>query len=141
MAEVRLPDKLRGKASGDVIAGIRPEDFEDAGLVGDTRDRGNTFKAKIDVLESMGSELYAHFKAETDQKIESDELRELAEDSGAGEVPGGGEDGAIVARLEAASKAQEGSELELWVDATKVKLFDPKDGRNLAVADGAASAD
>ncbi len=118
-----------------MIAGVRPEDFEDAALVGDARDRGSTFTAKIDVLESMGSELYAHFSVESDQTIESDELRELAEDSGAGEVPGGGEEGAIVARLEAASKAAEGSELELWVDATKVKLFDPKDGRNLAVAE------
>ena len=88
IVDVRLPDELRGKTSGEVIAGIRPEDFEDASLVGDARDRGNTFTAKIDVLESMGSELYAHFSVESDQTIESDELRELAEDSGAGEVPG-----------------------------------------------------
>jgi multiple sugar transport system ATP-binding protein len=131
MADVRLPDALRGKASGDVIAGIRPEDFEDVHLVGDARDRGTTFKATIDVLESMGSELYAHFSTTTDQRIESEELRELAEDSGAGEVPGSGEEGQIVARLEAASKVSEGEEAELWLDATKIKLFDPKDGRNL----------
>ena len=131
MADVRLPDALRGKASGDVIAGIRPEDFEDVHLVGDARDRGTTFKAKIDVLESMGSELYAHFSTTTDQRIESEELRELAEDSGAGEVPGAGAEGQIVARLEAASKVSEGEEAELWLDATKIKLFDPKDGRNL----------
>ena len=53
-------------------------------------------------------------------------------------MPGAGEEGAIVARLEAASKAAEGGELELWVDATKVKLFDPKDGRNLAVAESSS---
>ena len=132
MAEVAVSGDMHG-ASGDVIAGIRPEDFEDASLVGDAKSRGATFKATIDVLESMGSELYAHFSVGTDQAIESDELRELAEDSGAGEVPSAGEEGEIVARLEAASKAQEGSELELWVDATNVKLFDPKDGRNLAL--------
>jgi multiple sugar transport system ATP-binding protein len=132
MAEVAVFGEVGG-ASGEVIAGIRPEDFEDAALVGENKNRGATFKATIDVLESMGSELYAHFSVATDQAIESEELRELAEDSGAGEVPSAGEEGEIVARLEAASKAQEGSELELWVDATKVKLFDPKDGRNLAV--------
>jgi multiple sugar transport system ATP-binding protein len=131
MAEVAVFGDV-GDAKGDVIAGIRPEDFEDASLVGEAKNRGATFKATIDVLESMGSELYAHFSAGTDKTIESDELRELAEDSGAGEVPGAGEEGAIVARLEAASKARQGSELELWVDATKVKLFDPKDGRNLS---------
>ena len=117
-----------------MIAGIRPEDFEDAALVGDAKNRASRSRPQIDVVESMGSELYAHFTAETDQAIESEELRELAEDAGAGEVPGGGEDGAIVARLDAASKAQEGRRLELWLDATKVQLFDPKDGRNLAAS-------
>ena len=140
MAEVAVFGDTGG-VSGEVIAGIRPEDFEDATLVGDAKNKGATFKATIDVLESMGSELYAHFSADTDQRIESEELRELAEDSGAGEVPGAGEEGEVVARLEAASKAQEGSELELWVDATKVKLFDPKDGRNLAVSSEGPSAD
>ena len=138
MVDVRLPESLRGKASGDVIAGVRPEDFEDAHLVGDAKHQGSTFKATIDVLESMGSELYAHFSTTSDQAIESEELRELAEDSGAGEVPGAGEKGQIVARLEAASKVQQGAEAELWVNASKVKLFDPKDGRNLTASASAA---
>jgi multiple sugar transport system ATP-binding protein len=139
---LRLPQDKReavGRAEGrDLIAGIRPEDFEDASLVGEARDRGETFRARIEVLESMGSELYAHFTVSTDQEIESQELRELAEDAGAGEVPSAGEAGRIVARLEPASQASEGQELELWVDATKLHLFDPSDGRSLTAADGGA---
>jgi multiple sugar transport system ATP-binding protein len=137
MADVRLPGELRGKLgeNGDqgrqVIAGIRPEDFEDAHLVGDAKERGTTFTATIDLVESMGSELYVHFSAVSEHSIESEELRELAEDSGAGEVPGAGEEGEVVARLDPASKAQRGKESELWVDATKVKLFHPEDGRSL----------
>ena len=99
--------------------------------MGEAKDRGSTFKTTIDVLESMGSELYAHFSVTSDQSIESEELRELAEDSGAGEVPGAGEEGQIVARLDAAAKVTEGGEAELWLDATKIKLFDPSDGRSL----------
>ena len=139
VADVQLPDELRGAASGgegkQLIAGIRPEDFEDSGLVGEAAHRGATFKATIDVVESMGSELYVHFTTTSDQKIESEELRELAEDSGAGEVPGGGEEGQIVARLDPTSKATEGQELELWLDSTKIQLFDPSDGRSLTAAD------
>src|SRR5919107_288306 len=60
MAEVAVFRGV-GEAKGDVIAGIRPEDFEDASLVGEAKNRGATFKATIDVVESMGSELYAHF--------------------------------------------------------------------------------
>jgi multiple sugar transport system ATP-binding protein len=145
IGDVRLPQDKReavGRgAGGDLIAGIRPEDFEDAALVGEARDRGQTFRAQIEVLESMGSELYAHFTVSTDQEIESQELRELAEDAGGGEVPSAGEGGRIVARLDPASRAGEGQELELWVDATKLHLFDPSDGRSLTTdARGAPSA-
>jgi multiple sugar transport system ATP-binding protein len=134
--EVRLPQEVRERLGRDaggrpVIAGIRPESFEDAQLVGDARDRGTTFRARLDLVESMGSELYAHFNVEGD-RLESQELQELAQDSGAAEVPGGGGEGTVVARLDAASKARRGEEMELWVDSTKLHFFDPETGRNLA---------
>ena len=137
--DVRLPQEMHDKLSEgkgrQLIAGIRPEHFEDASLVGDAKDRGSTFRAKIEVVESMGSELYAHFTVSTDETIESDELRELAADAGGGEVPSAGE-GRIVARLDPAAKVKQGQEAELWVDATKLQLFDPDDGRNLMVDGG-----
>ena len=92
MADVALPQGLResvGRAEGrQLIAGIRPESFEDASLV-DTGHLGNgtKFTTTIELVESMGAELYVHFKVTSDAELESDQLRELAEDSGAGEVP------------------------------------------------------
>jgi multiple sugar transport system ATP-binding protein len=129
--EIPLPDELSGARShsGPVVAGIRPESFEDAHLVGDAKDRGTTFRAKIDLVESMGSEQYAYFKLEG-ESVESDELRELAEDAGTTEVPSSGE-GTVVARLDAASQVRRGEEAELWVDATKLHLFDPETGQSL----------
>jgi multiple sugar transport system ATP-binding protein len=136
-ADVRLPpelhDRVREAAGRQLLAGIRPEHFEDAKLTGEARDRGTTFKAKIEVLESLGSELYAHFSVEMDETIESEELRELASDAGGGEVPRAGEEGSVVARLDPASEIKQGQEAELWVDATKLQLFDTEDGRNLMV--------
>jgi multiple sugar transport system ATP-binding protein len=146
MGEVRLPPELRervGRSEGkQLIAGIRPENFEDAALTGEARDRGSTFQAKVEVLESLGSELYAHFTVASDQHIESQELRELAEDVGGGEVPMEGEEGRIVARLDPQSEIRVGQESELWVDASRIHLFDPEDGRNLtADATGPAATD
>jgi len=135
--DVRLPselhDRVRDHAGRQLIAGIRPEDFEDVKLVGEARDRGTTFTAKIEVLESLGSELYAHFKVTSDETIDSAELRELAQDAGGGEIPMEGDEGSIVARLDPASKVSQGADAELWVDATRLQLFDPEDGRNLMV--------
>jgi multiple sugar transport system ATP-binding protein len=132
--EVALPEAARG-AGGEggarkVIAGIRPESFEDSSLVGDALDRGPTFKAKIDLVESMGSEKYAYFSVDS-EGVESQELDELARDSGMEDVPGGGSDH-VVARLDAASGVSRGDEAELWVDGSKLHLFDPDSGANLA---------
>jgi multiple sugar transport system ATP-binding protein len=135
--DVQLPselhDAVREQHGKQLIAGIRPEHFEDASLVGDALDRGTTFTANIEVLESMGAELYAHFTVASDATIESQELRELAEDAGGGEVPMAGEQGRIVARLDPASKVSVGQEAELFVDATRLHLFDPENGVNLTV--------
>jgi multiple sugar transport system ATP-binding protein len=140
MGDVPLTGEARDRAaraqSGkSLIAGVRPESFEDASLVsGDVRDRGMTFKTKIDLVESLGAEKYAYFQIE-ESKIESEELRELAEDAGTAEVPGATE-GQVVARLEAASQVTKGDEAELWLDSSKLHFFDLESGRNLADSDG-----
>jgi multiple sugar transport system ATP-binding protein len=130
IGDVDAPEGVEGGRSGKVIAGIRPESFEDASLVGDARQRGTTFRAQVDLVESMGSELYAYFDVASDQ-LESEQLAELAEDAGGADLPQT-EEGRIVARLDAASKVKRGETAEVWVDTTKVHLFDPDSGESLA---------
>jgi multiple sugar transport system ATP-binding protein len=129
IADVHLSGGLASATQGGrgLIAGIRPEDFEDSGLVGeDKRSRGATFRAKIDLIESMGSELYVHFSVEH-SGIESEELAELAADAGTAEVPSAGQ-GKIVARLDPASGVRQGEESELWVDTSRIHFFDVATG-------------
>jgi len=92
MASVPVPAAALAKLSeaGDgLIAGVRPEAFEDSALVGDKKNQGVVFKTKLDVVESLGSELFVHFALDH-QGVVSQELQELAEDAGTSEVPGGG---------------------------------------------------
>ncbi len=117
-------------ADGDVIVGIRPEDFEDAALAPEGHSHGVSFAAPIEVLESMGSEIYAYFTFEGDA-VSSDELAELAQDSGVADTPGAGA-GRAVARLSPESDIKEGDKAKLWFDAAKLHVFDPADGSNLA---------
>jgi multiple sugar transport system ATP-binding protein len=130
-----------GKPSGSIVAGLRPEDFEDASLVGaEKRPRGATFRAKIDVLESLGSEYFVHFTIEHEGVAQSQDLAELAADVGDETAAAENE---IVARLDAASKAQAGQELEIWLDPEKIHLFDADSGRSLTYrgdGNGAAPA-
>ena len=120
------------KSGRQVIVGLRPENFEDAALVpAQDRDRGLTFRASIDVLESMGSDVFVYFTGGRDATVSVAELDELAKDSGQAETGGSGD--TVVARLSAATRVREGSEAELWADARAIHVFDPANGRNLSL--------
>jgi len=113
----------------DIIAGIRPEHFEDAQFGDDIAD-GLRFKTTVDVVESMGSELYAYFDVKGSDEVHSEQLDELAADAGMDDVPGGGATH-IVARLDSRSQAHHGKEVELILDASQIMLFDTDGGRAL----------
>src|SRR3954465_10104844 len=141
MVDAPLDSKTREAlaGAGTLIAGVRPEHFEDAHLVGDDKKPlGRTFKAMIDLVESMGSELYAHFSVQH-EGVQSEELAELAADSGAADVPGGGGD-VVVARLDPESSVAQGKETELWVDTSRIHFFDASDGRALHAGTGVSAA-
>ena len=138
-----IPDAMRGRLGGDgkvreVIAGVRPEHFEDAQVEPDRP--GLRFSAPVSVVESMGSELYAYFDIHSGG-VQSDELVELAEDAGISDLPRhGGDEQQVVARLDAASRARPGEEAEFVLDCDQIMLFDPNDGRSLANQPEAAAA-
>ncbi len=120
-----------GHKSRDVIVGMRPEHFEDAAIEDPNAPNRLRFKAKIDVVESMGSELYAYFAVQSED-VESEQLNELAKDAGMEDLPSAGPGGQqIVARLDAASRAAPDAEVELVLDTSEIKLFDPEGGRSL----------
>ncbi|CAN5134869.1 sn-glycerol-3-phosphate ABC transporter ATP-binding protein UgpC [soil metagenome] len=126
-AEIAVPEGV--SHTGDVIVGVRPEDFEDARFAPASHPAGKEFEAPIEVLESMGSEIYVYFGFEGGE-VSSDELAELARDSGIAETPSGGS-GLAVARLNPESEIGEGDKAKLWFDGAKLHLFDPSDGSNL----------
>ena len=130
-ATLPLTDELKQATDGgdgrEVICGIRPEHFEDAELVGDHLGEGVTFEAKIDLVESMGSELYAYFDAGSD---DVEKVEQAASEAGLEELAGG-DTNQVVTRLSPESKAKRGESLKLWVDADRLLLFDPENGERL----------
>ena len=136
MGDLPLPAEVRAKlqqagAGRDLIAGIRPEHFKDAALVGaDQRAQGLTFQVLVEVLEWLGAEELAYFRVQG-ARASARELEELAADSGSTDVPQAGDQ--LVARLDPASRAREGEKLELWVDPHRAQLFNPQNGAHLTL--------
>ena len=133
IGEVDAGDLAGDRKDGPVVAGLRPENFEDVEVIGDLKEeRGVTFEAEIDLVESLGSDLFAYFHIES-EGVQSDQLADLVEESlaetGAGETSEGREQ--VVARLDPTSKVKRRESAELWADTSKLHLFDPESGESL----------
>jgi multiple sugar transport system ATP-binding protein len=127
-ARVPLPRSVCERIEGRqlLIAGIRPEHFEDAALVEEPkRGSGVTFTADIDVIEWLGNELYAYIPFEAPQEV-TDQLRSLARELDSESLRT-----QLVVSLDTASGVRAGEPAELWFDSQKMHLFDPATGENL----------
>ena len=127
-------------AGREVIVGIRPENFEDASLVQpDVRGHGITFRANIDVVESMGSDVFVYFTQDGGLSKNVDQLADLAADSGGSDIAASDE--TVTARLDPVTRIKEGDNAELWADIRTMHIFDPDSGKNLSLnAEPAAPA-
>ena len=129
-ATVDLPEHVRdGRIPEDtlLIAGIRPEYFEDATVLDGDKADGATFRAKIDVVEWLGNEAFGYIPYDAPPEVES-QLVELAKelDSEALRTQ-------IIVALDSSSRIQDGDEAELHVDSRRMHLFEPGSGENLTL--------
>jgi multiple sugar transport system ATP-binding protein len=112
---------------------MRPEHIDDAAL---TPQRGAQlrFRARVDLVESMGSELYLHFGAAAEPQTKEALMGDLPTD--------GAEKGMeqVIARVPVASRAAVGEEIDLCLDLERLKLFDPASGDSLLAAAGVSHA-
>jgi multiple sugar transport system ATP-binding protein len=136
IGDAQLPDHVRsnlqregGQGARDVIVGVRPEHFEDASIAPEGPDQLR-FRTKVDVVESMGSELYVYFDIAAPE-VELEQLSDLAKDAGMEDLPTHGEGQQVVARLSAESKAAPGEEIELTLELTNMKLFATDSGKSM----------
>jgi multiple sugar transport system ATP-binding protein len=134
MSLADLGDAKDAGHSGRVVVGVRPESFEDAAMVGE-RPGLVAVTAMVDVLESTGSDVYAHLSLNGSGPSAADEpvLRELAEATASEDPEAARATGSeLVARVGVSNSLTEGQEGRLWVDTNRLHLFDPATGRRLS---------
>jgi multiple sugar transport system ATP-binding protein len=89
---------------------------------------GVTFKANVELVESLGSEVYVYFTVGASDKAA--ELEEVADRTGLDELPHAATE-QMVARLDPQTRARRGEVLSLWFDPARMHLFDAETGRSL----------
>ena len=90
-----------------------------------TRDRGQTFKATVDVTEWLGDELYAYVPYDAPDDV-TKQLKELQRELDSEQMRT-----QLVVSLHADSSIARGTDTELWFDRDQAHLFDPVTGENL----------
>jgi multiple sugar transport system ATP-binding protein len=132
--EVTLSDEARAaldqhRPSADLIAGVRPEQFDDASVIDAyARIQSLTFEVDAELVESLGADKYVHFRIDG-AGAQAAQLDELADDTS----DAGSSENTYVARVSAKSSAAAGGRVELALDTSKLTLFDPATGRNLSL--------
>jgi multiple sugar transport system ATP-binding protein len=130
MGSIRLPlDRERRPASGGdrVIAGIRPEAFEDSSFA--ARDLPQ-LEVEVEVLESIGSDAYVFFRVDADPVIVEDALSDDEDEDGS-LLADESARALFAARVDARTKAQVGGRITLAIDPSRVYYFSPETGESL----------
>jgi len=110
-----------------LVAGIRPEHFEDATLLDEgKRANGIPFEAPVDVTEWLGSEQFAFIPYQAPAEIAA-QLAELARELDSEQLRT-----QLVASLDPMSRVLPGERAQLWVNPARMHLFDPRTGENLS---------
>jgi multiple sugar transport system ATP-binding protein len=126
-----LPADKAQKAQGKglLIAGLRPEHFEDAKVIDSSiAGRGSTFRATVDVVEWLGNEAYAYIPFEAPPEVAS-QLAQLEKDLDSEALRT-----QLVVSLDANSRIGKGEEAEIWMDPSHMHVFDPATGENLTLS-------
>jgi multiple sugar transport system ATP-binding protein len=131
---VEIPaDKARkAEGRGLLIAGIRPEHFEDAAVMDAGQTSGQTFRTKVDVVEWLGNESYAYIPFEAPAEVQA-QLTQLEKD-----LDGESMRTQLVISLDGASRIAEGDEAEIYVNSGHMHLFDPATGENITLDESKA---
>ncbi len=135
--KVKIPAEkaARAKGRGLLIAGIRPEHFEDTSVMEPHKvAEGSTFRAKVDVTEWLGDQQYAYIPFEAHPEVQT-QLTQLEKD-----LDGESLRTQLVVSIDSSSQIDDGEEIELYINAAKMHLFDPATGENLTTNTGSASS-
>src|SRR5213595_2312675 len=111
-----------------MILGARPEHIEDAAIASDAPgDR--RLAAVVDIREDLGSDVYVHFGVGGPPVLGEDVRAAVGSDAvETAEAQTRRKGNLWVARVGHTSRAQEGEPIELVVDTSRLRFFDPETG-------------
>ena len=119
------PKSLADFNDQKIVLGIRPEAFEDSVYA---NDKEFTERINIDVslLEQLGSDTYIHFYKDI-PPVQTKAIEEILADEGE-DISALGTETKFIARINPNATIEEGQNINLAIDPSKLHYFDPDSG-------------
>jgi multiple sugar transport system ATP-binding protein len=124
----RIPLRGEAPATGHVILGIRPQDFEDAAFADASLP---TIEAEATVVEELGSESHVIFAIDA-PPVDAEAVRAASDEGDHAMLIADDRRALFTAAVNASSTARAGARIRLAVDASRFHFFDRETGENLA---------
>jgi multiple sugar transport system ATP-binding protein len=115
-----------------VVVGIRPEHLSDPEVSGRIPSAGKSLRARVELVEVLGSELHVHFSFGGRSLGEHGQFRDSAGGATGADAMAAQEADAV-ARIDSRSRLKAGQQATLAVDVEQLHFFDPENGAALAV--------
>jgi multiple sugar transport system ATP-binding protein len=123
---LRRRPALQAYAGRRLVLGIRPEDMDDASVVGGPQD--STLDSVADLVEAMGADVMVHFPVAAEQ-ARTEERETLDRESGRVRAADGG--ALLVGRFGPRTRVFEGQPITVRVDTEGLHFFDRDTGRSI----------
>ena len=117
--------KLKKVDGKQIVLGIRPEAFEDS-LYAKDSEYTESISIKVTLLEQLGSDSYIHFYKDL-KPVQTEAIEEILADEGE-DITVLGDETKFIARINPNSTVQEGEEINLSINPSKLHFFDPDSG-------------
>ena len=113
---------LQGK---EIVLGIRPEAFEDS-VYANKKEFTEELNIDVSLLEQLGSDTYIHFYKDINP-VQTEAIEEILADEGE-DISVLGTQTKFIARINPNATIEEGQNINLAINPSKLHFFDPESG-------------
>ena len=119
------PKSLSDFNGKEIVLGIRPEAFEDSVYAND-KEFTEQININVSLLEQLGSDTYIHFYKDI-PPVQTKAIEEILADEGE-DISALGTETKFIARINPNATIEEGQNINLAIDPSKLHYFDPETG-------------
>ena len=123
------PEALKDYEGQEIVLGIRPEAFEDS-VYANKKEFSEELNIDVSLLEQLGSDTYIHFYKDINP-VQTEAIEEILADEGE-DISVLGTQTKFIARINPNATIEEGQNINLAIDPTKLHYFNPETGLSIS---------